>query len=121
MGEKDFFQLIPVRQFDWQIEENSQRVIVLRPKYISKWAKKIMKPFSRESYFKIKLDTIGSQVWQACDGQNTVEQIFNQLKQAFPDESNLKERFTLFLKQLSREKFIIFLQKVDETSNPPEE
>ncbi len=121
MEEKEFFQLIPVRQFDWQIEESSQRVIVLRPKYISKWAKKLMKPFSGESYFKIKLDAIGSQVWLACDGQNSVEQIFMQLSQSFPEERNLKERFTTFLKQLSREKFILLLKKVDENSNLPEE
>ena len=117
MEENEFFKLIPVRQFDWRLDEQSQRVIVLRPKYLSPWAKKLMSPFSGESHFKIKLDALGSKVWQACDGQNTVEQVFDILVKAFPEEPELKKRFTLFLKQLAREKFIILLQKVDRETN----
>ncbi|MHB2148882.1 PqqD family protein [Calditrichota bacterium LG25] len=121
MEDNVFFQLIPVRQFEWKIEEESQRVIILRPKYISKWAQKLTKPFTGESFFKIKLDALGSQVWQYCDGAHSVEEILHILQKKFPEEEDLDKRFVLFIKQLYREKFINLLQKVveeDSTTHP---
>ena len=114
MDEHVFFQLIPVRQFEWFFDESAQRIIIKRPKYLSKWAQTLLGPFTGKSYFKIKLDDIGSQVWQLCDGQRTVGEIFKQLEQILPEEQDLKGRFTIFIKQLTRQKFLLLLQKIEQ-------
>ncbi len=116
----NFQQLIPVRLFEWEIDEKTQNVIVKRPKFTSYLGKKIVLPFFGQKYFKIKLDPMGSIVWKYADGEHTIKEILEFLETTFNDEEDLPKRLTMFIHQLVREKFIQLLQKVieDESTQP---
>lgn len=114
MDKPDFQQLLPVRLFEWEIDPETKNVVVLRPKFTSNLGKKIFLPFFGQKYFKIKLDPMGSIVWQHCDGEHTIKDILELLESTFQDEEDLPKRLTMFIHQLVREKFIQLLQKVSE-------
>ena len=55
----------------------------------------------------IKLDEIGSAIWRACDGKNTVYDISRKLEAEFGAKVNpVYERLSLFFRELERSKFI---------------
>jgi hypothetical protein len=122
MDEKkpDFYQLIPIRLFEWEVDEKTQNVIVIRPKFTSKWGKKILLPLLGKQNFRIKLDPLGSIVWKHCDGEHTIRDILELLQTNFPDEEDLPKRLTMFIHQLVREKFIQLLQKVSKEASTPQ-
>ncbi len=112
MEDEIYLQLYPLRQFEWKEDTDENRVVIIRPKVVSNWAKKFLKPFFKDATFKIKLDAIGSVVWRNCDGTKTVAEILQILEQNFPDEKELQKRLLMFVRQLTRDKFIILLEKV---------
>ncbi len=114
MEDETYLQLYPLRQFEWKEDADENRVVIIRPKVISGWAKKFLGPFFKDATFKIKLDAIGSVVWRNCDGTKTVAEILQILEQNFAEEKDLQKRLLLFIKRLMREKFIILLEKVEE-------
>lgn len=104
---EELYQSYPVRQFEYELDSRTGRVIILRPKYRSALAKKLFEPWLREKFFRIKLDDIGSTVWLNCDGGKTVAEIERILEKKFGlQEKELDKRLRQFIIQLSREKFI---------------
>lgn len=107
---KDLMPCLPSRKMEWEIEEESKRVVILRPKYIYPPVRKLVEPFLKNKVFKIKLDDLGSVVWQNCNGQTTVEEIGRILAETFgPDIEPIYDRLSKFIIQLQREKFIELL------------
>lgn len=117
MDKPDLMELIPVRLFDWETDPETDRVIIVRPKFTSSLAQKIIMPFYGQKFFKIKLDALGSLVWRMSDGEHTVGEILEALQKEFTEEEELTRRLTLFIHQLVREKFIQLLQRVDESDS----
>ena len=103
----DILPCIPHRSFEYEIDQESGRVIVIRPKYISEFGRKIMIPLLKQKNFRIKLDELGSLVWQNCDGNNSVEKIIKILQDNFGEsQARLTERAVQFILQLQKQKFI---------------
>ncbi len=121
MDTEQFFRLVPIRHFEWKTEQETQNVIILRPRYTSRLGKQFLLPFFKDPFFKIKLDKLGSIVWKNCDGEHTVGEIYNILLQEFKDEEDLEKRLLIFLRQLAREKFITLMQKVSEDDSARQE
>ncbi len=112
----DLMELYPIRLFEWETDEETQNIIVLRPKFTSKLAKKIILPFYGQKFFKIKFDALGSMVWKLADGEHTVGQILKAMEEKFTDEEDLANRLSKFIYQLVREKFIQLLQRVEDAN-----
>lgn len=110
----DLMELIPVRLFEWETDNETKNVIVIRPKFTSKWGKKLLLPLFGRKYFRIKLDALGSKVWILADGEHTVGDILKVLEEEFNEEPDITKRLTIFVHQLVREKFIQLLQRVKE-------
>ena len=103
----DLLPCIPRRSFEYEIDQETKRVIVLRPKYISKFGRTIMIPLLKQKFFKINLDEIGSLVWQNCDGRNSVENIVKIMQDEYKEsQDQLLERAVQFILQLQKQKFI---------------
>lgn len=103
----DLLPCVPVRKMEWEVNEETGRVVILRPKFIHPLARKLFEPFFSSKYFKIKLDDLGTVVWQNCDGNTTVRRIGEILGETFgPDIEPIYERLGKFIFQLQREKFI---------------
>ena len=102
----NLLELIPERTHEW-ITTDEGKVKILVPKYgknaVGAWlARHLQQP-----YIYIQLDHIGSEVWLACDGNSTVNQIGRQLQQKFGEEIEpVYDRLGLFFKQLEQNKFI---------------
>ena len=110
----DLMELIPVRLFEWETDKETNNVIVIRPKFTSKLGKKLLLPLFGRKYFRIKLDALGSKLWQMADGEHTVGDILKALQEEFTEEPDLAKRLTIFVHQLVREKFIQLLQRIKE-------
>jgi len=112
---------LPRRNMDWEIEEETNRVVILRPKFLYPPVKKVAERLMKKKVFKIKLDKLGSLVWQHCDGQTTVERIGQILGETFgPEIEPIYERLSQFIFRLQREKFIELLCPADEQETPNE-
>jgi len=104
----DILRCVPRRSFDFEIDPETKRVIVLRPKYVSKIGRTIMMPLLKKKNFRIKLDELGSHVWQNCDGRNSVEKIVAVLEKTFGEkQEQLMERSVKFIMELEKQKFIV--------------
>lgn len=101
----NLLELVPQRVAKW--EEKDGRIIILKPKFTHPWAVKNILPRLRKPYYRVKLDEIGSAVWQLCDGQRTVKEIGELLAQNFGDRIEpLYERLGYFFQMLERQRFI---------------
>ena len=104
----NLFDLIPEQQLDFE-ESSNGLVTLLKPKFKNKFLVKYFLPRIRKPNFKIKLDQFGSFVWKQCNGNNTVAQIANLLKEKFQDEIELvHDRLALFIQSLAKHEFIAF-------------
>lgn len=67
--------------------------------------------FKKPPVSHIALDRYGSVLWQSIDGENTVADIVELMKERFPDEADrMLDRVVTFLAMLHRNRFIT-LQK----------
>jgi hypothetical protein len=83
--------------------------VLLKPKYRHPWMVKHVLPRLKNPHYKIKLDDIGSFIWELCDGQKKVEEIAGSLKEKFGEKVEpLYERLGTFFQSLEKNKFIKF-------------
>ena len=98
---------IPIRSVDWYVDDDTGRIVLKRPKFITPWAQKLFRPTFKSDYFAVKLDDIGSVVWRNCDGRKTVSEIGKILgKQFGSDIEPIYERLFKFFVQLHKAKMI---------------
>jgi hypothetical protein len=104
----NFLELIPVKNIKWERGERGL-VVLLKPKFKNKFLVKYLSPRIKNPFFRIKLDEIGSYVWELCDEQNTVGNIGRKLKEKFGEKIEpVYDRLILFLRQLEGGKCIKF-------------
>ena len=76
------------------------------PKFRTKIAKVIFSKMKNKTY-TLKLDAIGSFVWNECDGEKNVHDISQNMLEEFGEEIEpVYERISLFLKTLTNVKAI---------------
>jgi hypothetical protein len=104
----NLLELIPQQNIRSEITEEGVYVL-LKPKYRHPWMVKHVLPRLKSPHYKIKLDDIGSFIWELCDGQKNVEEIGKRLKEKFGDRVEpLYERLGTFFQNLEKNKFITF-------------
>jgi hypothetical protein len=108
---KNFLDMIPVRNVR-DFTREGEKITLLIPKFKSKRFSNWFIPANRSKFFSIHLDEMGSKVWNLIDGETNTGDICNRLHQSgsgtgnpdTPDEL----RVTEFLRQLFKNRFIIF-------------
>ncbi len=109
----ELIDAIPARNVEWFRDEKTEYIVLKRPKFYNEWAKKMFSPFIKSDYYSIKLDKIGTVVWQHCNGKNTVRDIGEILGKEFgPDIEPIYERLFKFIVQMHKGK-LITLRKYD--------
>ncbi len=58
---------------------------------------KLLKAFKVPPTLTVKLDVLGSELWQLMDGKHTVAELLASLQKTHPDESELPARLGKFL------------------------
>jgi hypothetical protein len=104
----NLLDLIPVRNIKWEKKE-SGLIVLLKPKFELAFLKKYVLPRLKSPYFKIKLDHVGSFIWEHCDGSLRVKEIAKNLKDEFGEEVEpLHNRLALFLQSLEKNHLIFY-------------
>ena len=104
----NLLNLIPDQNIKSEKSEDGFSVL-LKPKYRHPLFVKYALPRLKSPNYKIKLDDVGSFIWDLCDGRNNVKEIGHQLKEKFGDKVEpLYERLGDFFQNLEKNKFITF-------------
>ena len=104
--ELNLLEIKPVRNYQFEVE--GERVIVFVPKFKNRFLVKWLVPRLKRPNFLVKLDEHGSFIWNHCDGNSTVGQISDKMKNKFGENFDpTYERIGKFVSQLMRDKFLI--------------
>ena len=108
---KNFLDMIPVRNIG-EFTQDGEKITLIIPKFKSEWMRKWLIPPKRSKYFRVHLDEMGSKVWLMIDGRRDTGEICNLLRDSPPEQlqhnSSTELRVTEFLRQLYRNRFILF-------------
>lgn len=107
--ERNLLILRPQWNRDWEKTEHGLAVIMI-PKFgnhlFGKW---IMKKLKQPNY-RLKLDEIGSFVWEHCNGLENVQEIGEKLLKKYGEKVEpVYDRLGLFFKRLEKSKSIIWV------------
>ncbi len=109
----NFLEMIPVRNVK-EFTREGEKITLLVPKFKSEWMVKWFIPSSRSKHFSIHLDELGSKVWNLIDGDINTGEICNRFSADMPEEphpeNSVELRVTEFLRQLYKNRFIVFKQ-----------
>lgn len=106
--EINLLDLVPVKNIHWEKTEEGL-VVLLKPKFQHPFLRKHLLPRLKRPHFKVKLDAVGSFVWEQCDGKQTVQEVAQNLKKKFGEEVEpLYERIAMFLQTLEKNRFIYY-------------
>ncbi len=104
----NLLELVPVRTISWEKSQEGL-VVLLKPKFRHSFFVKHILPRLKKPHYKIKLDSIGSFVWERCDGRRTVKELAESMSQEFGENVEpLLDRLTLFLQNLEKNRFIYY-------------
>ncbi len=104
----NLLELIPDRAIQSEKTEAGFYVL-LKPKFHHPWFVKHILPRLKSPHYKIKLDDVGSFIWELCDGQKSIKEISTRLKDRFGDNVEpLYDRLGIFFQNLEKNKFITF-------------
>jgi len=102
----NYLDNVPNRVIDHQITDDD-RVVLLRPKFMSGILAKHLQPHIKYPYYKVRLDEIGSSTWRAIDGARTVGEIADLLYENFGDNIEPRyERCSRFIYSLHQGKMV---------------
>jgi len=103
----NLLELKPSRNLKWETGEKNE-VILFVPKFKNNFLVKYVMPNIKKPYFHIKLDDHGSFIWHHCDGNTTVGEISDKMKEKFGENFDpTYDRIGTFVNQLIRDKFLI--------------
>jgi len=104
----NLLDLIPVKNIECQKNEEGL-IVLLKPKFKNPFLAKHLLPLLKNPYYRIRLDALGSSVWELCDGHLTVKELGRKLKDKFGDNAEpLFDRLALFLQSLEKNRFIYY-------------
>lgn len=107
----NLLDLIPVQNAEWKKNEDGL-IILLKPKLKHPFLRRHFLSHMKKPYFKIKLDDVGSYVWELCDGMRSVRDVADGLHNKFREKVDpLFDRLALFLQSLERNRLISFKTK----------
>ena len=112
----------PVRNqlITWEVDDKGEAALVI-PQKDKLWLRLTSKLFMLPDKRVIVLDSIGTYVWQMCDGKHTISQIIKGVQNQY--QLTRKEAETslfTFMQQLGKRNFIGFAIPQQNTSATPE-
>ncbi len=105
-----FLNLHPKWNRRWEETEDG-RVVILIPKFGSHLLGRWLMSKLRQPYMRLRLDEVGSFVWQRCNGMHSVREIGAEMEKTFgPKVDPVYGRLQVFLRQLERNKSIVWVE-----------
>jgi len=105
---ENYLDNIPVRNIDWEKDEQG-KVYLVKEKTRNKLLKKIIELVDRRQFFYIHLDELGTASWLLCDGRRSIIEISRQMQAEKGGTFIQSEtRVAQFFAMLKKNKFITF-------------
>ena len=109
----NLLSLRPLRNVRSEILEDGTTVLIV-PKFASGVLSKWLGPLLAKPDMRMKLDAHGSFLWNACDGQTTVEEIAKKMSLKFgEDQESLYERIGQFVRRLDEAECLVINSSTD--------
>lgn len=106
-------ELIPVRVVGHAVADG--RVVLQIPKFESRIIH-LLSPSTQKLFFRVKLDEVGSKVWESIDGSRSVGEIAGLVRSEMTLSDtwdDLVIRLNKFTSQLYENRYITFKQLID--------
>lgn len=104
-------ELHPVRLHEHQFTKDGNICLIV-PKFQKRWMRDFFISGRRKKHFTIYLDELGTATWMEIDGEKTVQQICNRLKEMMGEKilphSEVEDRVSKYLSQLYEQRYITF-------------
>jgi hypothetical protein len=110
----NYLMLTPIKLAGAEFDAANNLVVILFPRFTSKFAQRYILPKLKSPHIKLKLDKIASATWLAIDGKKNVGDIAMELSQSIgveeggSDNIDVEHRLTKFLTLLYEQKIITF-------------
>jgi hypothetical protein len=105
--QKNLLDLKPRRNLDWEAPENNL-VVLLVPKFRNPLVERWFVPLLARPMLRVKLDPLGSAVWNRCDGGTSILEIGEHVAREFGEPLEpLYERIGKFIQKLARDQFLL--------------
>jgi hypothetical protein len=96
-----------VREPDEDARESVPAVVLRVPRRGDRWGQMLNRFFEGPSHRQVILDELGTDVWQMCDGQTSIEALIRALaKKHKLERREVELSLTLYLKTLAKRGFI---------------
>lgn len=106
----EWLKLYPIQNVEF--EKNDEERIVLLVPHQENWLTKKLLPAPKKPAGRIKLDEIGTFVWELCDGNLSAGSISKKLEEKFGERVHPSdERTVIFLQQMYQQQFIQVYEK----------
>jgi hypothetical protein len=113
---KNLFALRPQRAVEWEHTADGRTALIV-PRFRARLLARFLLPRLKRPDFRVRLDEIGSHVWDRCDGTASVLDLAASVWQCFGgDRDGIDERVSAFVLGLAREGYVTML---DGEHEPP--
>jgi len=107
----EWLEIIPQKNCDY-VESANGNFVLQMPKSDNAILLKVLNFFSKNPFFKIKLDDRGSFIWENCDGKNSIGQICRLLEDKFGDSVKpTPDRTVMLFKNLYSHRLVRFFRE----------
>jgi hypothetical protein len=104
----DLLELRPERGLDHDLDDDGL-VTVLQPKFRGAILGRLLQPRLVKPFIRVRLDEVGSAIWETCDGQTKVAEIAEILADRWGDDFDPGHtRLALFLRTMEQHGFIVY-------------
>lgn len=111
--QENFMDYVPKHNSLFEFQENKKHHVEIRIHNKGVINKIFQKLFRKPKYSYIELDDFGTFVWNNIDGQQTVFDIGNRIKEKFgKDAEPVYDRLCKFMNILHNNKFIVYTNKI---------
>ncbi len=97
----NIFEMVPEKKenINWKKNENNNLILIIKR---NKWIDKIFqKIFNTPKQTTLELDNLGSFFWKQCDGEKTIGDIAEKMRNEFPEEASpVEKRLITFIRLL---------------------
>ncbi|MFQ5753278.1 MAG: PqqD family protein [bacterium] len=110
IAERNLLTLRPKWNQNWEKTDNGLTVVLI-PKFGDHFLGNWLKSQLKNPNYRLKLDEIGSFVWQHCNGLENVQEIGDKLTKKYGEKVEpVYERLNLFFKSLEKSKSITWIE-----------
>jgi hypothetical protein len=105
--EVNLLDLAPTRALRWETGEGG-RVTLFVPRFRGRFGRRWVQPMMKRPDMRVRLDELGSYVWNRCDGSTTVGTIGEEMAGRFGhDPEDTYRRLGTFIRTLTRDGFLL--------------